>query len=332
MGILGLLLLAIAPGAALIGLIKYLDRHEKEPWGLIFGVMGLGALSVIPAVLVEMGFGELSPIFNKEENTGLYHAFLISFVQVAPIEEICKLAPLLLFALRRPEFNEENDGIVYGAASALGFAVLENIFYVLDHGFFVGIARALTSIPMHAFTGVLMGYYIGKAKFTEGKSVAAATMSSLAIAIFLHGAYDTVIFAGGEIVFLMLPMVIGMIIWGIILLKKGQALSLARWGHQSEAAETAAIKPTSAATAQPAITTTNQQASVWRVAISRFLFVICGLLWLVLLVAYFDDSGEEPLNLTDLVVGGTIFTFIPLLIAILLEVSHYKRKKAVSAG
>jgi RsiW-degrading membrane proteinase PrsW (M82 family) len=57
------------------------------------------------------------------------------------------------------------DGVVYGAVASLGFATLENILYVTPNGFAVAAARAFTAVPGHALLGVIMGYYVGRAKF-----------------------------------------------------------------------------------------------------------------------------------------------------------------------
>lgn len=56
------------------------------------------------------------------------------------------------------------DGIIYAVAASLGFATVENIAYVLEGGFAVGVLRAVLSVPGHAFFGALMGFYMGVAK------------------------------------------------------------------------------------------------------------------------------------------------------------------------
>jgi RsiW-degrading membrane proteinase PrsW (M82 family) len=67
-------------------------------------------------------------------------------------------------------FNEPFDGIVYAVIVSMGFATIENIIYVFQYGFATGILRLFTAVPAHAAFGILMGYFLGKAKFTHGKS------------------------------------------------------------------------------------------------------------------------------------------------------------------
>jgi RsiW-degrading membrane proteinase PrsW (M82 family) len=50
---------------------------------------------------------------------------------------------------------------------SMGFACTENILYVLEGGYEVAIMRAFTAVPAHATFGILMGYYMGKAKFSK---------------------------------------------------------------------------------------------------------------------------------------------------------------------
>jgi RsiW-degrading membrane proteinase PrsW (M82 family) len=85
-------------------------------------------------------------------------------------------------------FNEPFDGIVYSLTVSLGFAGLENILYVLDGGVETAVLRMFTAVPAHASFGVLMGYFLGKAKFEHKKGHYA--IYALAVATLFHGAYD----------------------------------------------------------------------------------------------------------------------------------------------
>lgn len=56
----------------------------------------------------------------------------------------------------------------------MGFATLENLMYVLKfaemgRGMEVGISRMFLSVPAHGTFAVIMGYFIGKAKFNPGR-------------------------------------------------------------------------------------------------------------------------------------------------------------------
>ena len=75
---------------------------------------------------------------------------------------------------------------------SMGFAATENIFYVMESGYETALLRAFTAVPAHATFGILMGFYMGKAKFSNNKSV--LNLAGLLLAILFHGAYDFFLF------------------------------------------------------------------------------------------------------------------------------------------
>ena len=83
------------------------------------------------------------------------------FVAAIP-EEFVKLAILVGYNMRHHAFDEPMDGIVYGVVASLGFATLENMLFVFEGGISVAVSRAFTAVPLHAFVGAIMGYYVGR--------------------------------------------------------------------------------------------------------------------------------------------------------------------------
>lgn len=96
------------------------------------------------------------------------------FVIVAIAEESSKYFFLKKRTWNNPEFNCQYDGVVYAVFVSLGFALWENINYVLSYGFSTAIVRAITAIPGHACFGVFMGVFYGLARkqYNRGKSLA----------------------------------------------------------------------------------------------------------------------------------------------------------------
>ena len=179
------LTVALAPCLFILWYFIHRDRYEPEPKGLIIKVFLLGALMVIPAAVVEIGFS--AAIGGAA--AGLTAAFVESFVVVAPVEEFLKRFVVRRWVYASQEFDEVMDGIVYTVAASLGFAALENVFYVIEHGLGVGIVRAFLSVPGHAFFGAVMGYSIGLAKFEKARESYHMT-TGLLRAIFLHGLFN----------------------------------------------------------------------------------------------------------------------------------------------
>ena len=109
-------------------------------------------------------------------------------------EEGFKYLLLKLRTWKNPEFNCTFDGVVYAVFVSLGFALWENIYYVLCYGFGVALARAVTAVPGHACFGVFIGVWYGTAKryemdglYEEAKR---ARRTGLITAVLLHGTYD----------------------------------------------------------------------------------------------------------------------------------------------
>ena len=75
-------------------------------------------------------------------------------------------------------FNCQFDGVVYAVFVSLGFALWENISYVLMYGLSTALVRAVTAVPGHACFGVFMGVWYGLAKRLHGRERTARPSSA----------------------------------------------------------------------------------------------------------------------------------------------------------
>lgn len=218
-----LMSLAILPAVVLLFYIRKKDLIEKEPIGLILKLMGFGALSTISAIILEtIGGGILGAVFSQNS---MPYIVLENFFVVGLAEELGKLFVLKKCTWKNPEFNYTYDAVVYAVAASLGFAVLENILYVLDGGLSTALMRAVTAIPGHTVFGVIMGYYYGMAKKAEMQFDHGNEKKYLRHALFVplivHGFYDYCLSVGNVlmlIVFLVYD--IGIVVFAIQLVKK----------------------------------------------------------------------------------------------------------------
>jgi RsiW-degrading membrane proteinase PrsW (M82 family) len=183
--ILFLLALAFAPGIYLVVAIYGRDKYDREPKIILLKAFLLGGLSIIPAAFMELFFAKTLDF----DELGLWNVAIHAFVVVALTEELCKFVMLRFHAYRLPEFNEPFDGIVYASFVGLGFATAENVMYILQGGVSVGVVRMFTSVPAHYAFAVIMGYYVGKAKFESQHRMLHMTRGVF-YATFMHGAYD----------------------------------------------------------------------------------------------------------------------------------------------
>ena len=182
------LLITILPSVMILGYFIYNDKF-KEPTNLILTVFFLGFLICLPA-------GILNEFSENQFFTGtdLSKRLVYSFLGPAWAEEILKFLILYLIVLRRNEFNEPMDGIVYGVVVSLGFATYENYDYVfrLAEAWDVdpmqmAIWRSYSAVPMHGLNGVVMGYFFGLYAFTGNKNY---LILSILLPYLIHGTYN----------------------------------------------------------------------------------------------------------------------------------------------
>jgi RsiW-degrading membrane proteinase PrsW (M82 family) len=179
------LALAIVPSWLLVRYFHDRDLYPEPP-KVIWTTFAFGALITVPVLIVVFPAMILLPQAEGFVPFAVQYAFLYAAIP----EEFFKLLVLLGYSLRRREFDEPMDGLVYGVVAALGFAALENALYSVAVGPVMTIVRGFTAVPAHACMGVIMGYYVGRARF-EPKRRGALIVTGYVAATIVHGLYDT---------------------------------------------------------------------------------------------------------------------------------------------
>lgn len=167
-----LLFISIIP-VVLLGLYIYKKDNVKEPKSLLLGLFSSGFLASFLVIIINVLMALLTPEFYISDNYNKFNfamLFFLIFIEIALVEEFCKWIMIRLIGYNHKDFDQLYDIIVYSTFVALGFAAVENIFYVIEGGFTLGIYRAIFSVPGHVAFGVFMGYYLGLAKMWEKKN------------------------------------------------------------------------------------------------------------------------------------------------------------------
>lgn len=204
---LNLFMTAITPGIAL-GLIIYLfDRHDREPVRILLKVFIMGIISVIPTIIIE----NILSFFNVF--AGIFGAAYTAFIVAGVTEEFMKRQVVIKNVYFNPVFNEKLDGIVYCVMSALGFATVENVMYVVfsfSDVESIGLYRAFLSVPAHMLFAITMGYYLSLAKFSADPEQSQFFFrKSLTVPAILHGIFDFILMSGIELLMILfIPFVI----------------------------------------------------------------------------------------------------------------------------
>ena len=175
----------------LILLIIILSDKFREPIDLILKTFFMGIFLCL--VAGELNF-LLIPSFE--------YSYIAGFT-----EETLKFLALFFYIRPKKAFDEPMDAIVYGTIISLGFATLENFFYVYDPGdpevssLVIAIVRALSAIPLHATCGVIMGYFFGLYAFSGSRIF---LIKSLLIPISTHAFYNYLVSVSSVLWFLFL--------------------------------------------------------------------------------------------------------------------------------
>ncbi len=183
---------AVVPAVLLMVRVYRSDKLEAESPSLLWRLVRAGIFSSLLALVEERILVALL-ILALPSDSVLYNIILY-FGVVALAEESSKFILLKRRTWRSAEFNCQYDAVVYALFVSLGFALWENISYVMAYGFSTAIVRALTAIPGHACFGVFMGIFYGIAKKLDNRGEASAAKGCRIISVLvpaaLHGTYD----------------------------------------------------------------------------------------------------------------------------------------------
>jgi len=184
------LLITILP-SILILLYFVLSDKFREPTHSIALIFCLGVLICLPAGAINSYMHD-----NFCDGSKISHILYWSFLGPAWSEELLKFLVLYICVLKRDEFNEPMDGIVYGVTVSLGFATYENFEYVYIYSQHwnwnpqdIAILRSYSAVPMHGLNGCIMGFFFGLYAFTKKKKY---LILCLLIPYLFHGFYNFV--------------------------------------------------------------------------------------------------------------------------------------------
>lgn len=189
------------PALVAMWFVDRLDAKRPEPARLRRLVVLAGMLSTLPAIMFELVLteqvgGQLEPISLTYQGASFQ-----SFAVAAAVEEACKIAVVYWVVWRRPEFDERMDGIVYASRAGLGFALVENVLYLL-HAQATGdtvtvwIGRAVLAVPGHAMWTGMIGYLAARRRFDR---VGPGLVGGYLLAVAFHGGYDCTVFVRGPL-------------------------------------------------------------------------------------------------------------------------------------
>ncbi len=169
-------------------------------------VTGMISPMIVFAFHYSFPFLDLPLVSDNQVITFGYSAFF----QVAIIEEVAKFLTFWwVFSQRKSAIHDLPIATMYYCMMAsAGFAVVENISYLMNYGDQVLFTRAVSAIVLHMITGLIMGYYIqmgfSKIMMSEKYSIKEIfkmnfhkwrhIIFGITMATIVHGIYDLNLF------------------------------------------------------------------------------------------------------------------------------------------
>jgi RsiW-degrading membrane proteinase PrsW (M82 family) len=207
------LLPAILPAMLFAVLVYRTDARREPPW-LVVLTFVLGSVAALLSLLIVGRAAGLTGLDVRVSAAGESGALVFLFFVVAPAQEAGKVAAAWPAFLSK-HFDEPYDGVVYAAASSLGFAAVENGFVLHAHPTgAIWVARAMLALPAHVFFACFWGYALGRAK--QSKVRIPIFPPAFVAAIIAHGLYAHFVYGRGPGALLAvtpLLAVMGMIVW-----------------------------------------------------------------------------------------------------------------------
>ena len=152
MGIAPGLILACSIPLLFLFVIRRFDFYQSGQFGTIRVSLVLGGVVYLPAALTNIVL-EYSGVIDPE----IVRRFVAPFV-----EEILK-ALVLIYLIRSLHFTYVVDGALYGFATGVGFAIVENFEYIFDPSTAIAVAlqRVFSANLVHAFSSAAIGIALG---------------------------------------------------------------------------------------------------------------------------------------------------------------------------
>jgi RsiW-degrading membrane proteinase PrsW (M82 family) len=179
--------------------LRRIDIYKSENRYLIFIVLIMGMIFTSGAGFIT---SYMKYNLNLSFGNDYFSRFLYYLIDVALIEEIVKITPLLLLLLFTKKISQPYDYILYASISALGFAFIENIIYFETGSLHIMSGRALISVAGHMFDSSVIAYGLILARYRRKISGIPAFFIFLILAVLIHAMYDYLLFLNLYFVFI----------------------------------------------------------------------------------------------------------------------------------
>lgn len=171
------------------------DKLKPEPRSLIMLSFFGGMVAVLAALFAEKTVKDIAA-----------NNIILLAIYAPIIEELFKFFSAYFSVLKRKEDDEPIDPIIYLISSALGFAALENVLFLIsplaENNIITGIAtgnlRFIGATLLHVVASASIGIFIGFSFYKSRFFKFSMTVIGLIIAIALHSFFNFFIIRGTD--------------------------------------------------------------------------------------------------------------------------------------
>jgi RsiW-degrading membrane proteinase PrsW (M82 family) len=179
-------------GAFLITLIWFvylrkIDLYEKDDFRPSALALLLGMLFVFGVFIINDLIGD---VFILADAHKLFALLVYTIFGVGFIEEFVKIIPLVLILRYTNYVREPYDYILYACLSALGFAFIENLYYLDESRLNIMHGRGLLAAVIHMVCASIAAYGLILNKYRPVKRPVLNFLLYFSIASVVHGIWD----------------------------------------------------------------------------------------------------------------------------------------------
>ena len=174
------------------------DQPRRRLW-MVAGTVLLAGLLFLPAWMLEKWIEAWAGVDEHASATGDVTALVYAFLVVAPLEQGLKVFAVVP-AFRSRVFRTPRDGVLFGAAAAVGFMTAHDGEYLFSRPeAAIDLGRVLLAVPAHVFFAASWAFTMGLrvrdrgAKRLGGRAFTVTWLLSM----LFNGVYDHIVFARG---------------------------------------------------------------------------------------------------------------------------------------
>lgn len=180
-------LAAIISVVVWIDYFRHIDVFESERIRYLLFALFIGCFTPFISIYIY----NFHKVIGFEENGKPFNDLIYSIIGIGLTEELSKvIGVIVVFRILRKHINESIDYLIYAGMVAIGFAMVENVFYIGKFGIDVITNRSFYSVLEHIINTSIITYGFYRFKIFNKGNHFKNTIIAFITAISSHGLFD----------------------------------------------------------------------------------------------------------------------------------------------